>query len=230
MKQIKIAAGLAHVDYGRMADIVTEATDAGVDIIHCDAADMTDLKNMQLMGGHQVISGIRPHTTLPIECHAYVREADVFFVDQIAKSGANSLILPAEQYLGADGAYILRRCRDHGISFGFTIGCFAPLSFVEEAVYELDRLHIVVHGVNNDDWTWRETAIPLIRNARALIEKRNPRCELAVDGGIRASNLAKLVNEDIDVLVASSAIFKHEEGIRAGVLELKEAIDRAILS
>ena len=54
MKKIKIAAGLAHVDYGHIADLVKKATSAGSDYIHSDAADMHDLKNMQLMGGHQI--------------------------------------------------------------------------------------------------------------------------------------------------------------------------------
>ncbi len=71
MKKIKIAAGLAHVDYGQLVNIVKEASDAGVDYIHSDAADMHDLKNMQLMGGHQIIESIRKVTTKPIECHIY---------------------------------------------------------------------------------------------------------------------------------------------------------------
>ena len=76
MKKIKIAAGLAHVDYGRLVNIVKEASDAGVDYIHSDAADMHDLKNMQLMGGHQIIESIRKVTTKPIECHIYTRTCD----------------------------------------------------------------------------------------------------------------------------------------------------------
>ena len=50
MKHIKIAAGLAHVNYGRIADLVKEVSDAGADYIHSDAADMHDLQNMKLMG------------------------------------------------------------------------------------------------------------------------------------------------------------------------------------
>ena len=49
MKKIKIAAGLAHVDYGHLADLARVATEAGADYIHSDAADMHDLKNMQLI-------------------------------------------------------------------------------------------------------------------------------------------------------------------------------------
>ena len=96
MKRIKIAAGLAHVDYGHIADIVKQASDAGVDYIHSDAADMHDLKNLQLMGGHMVIEGIRPYTDRPIECHAYLQSVDRLFIEKIANAGANMLILPAE--------------------------------------------------------------------------------------------------------------------------------------
>ena len=38
MKKIKIAAGMAHVDYGNLHAAIKEATDAGVDYIHSDAA------------------------------------------------------------------------------------------------------------------------------------------------------------------------------------------------
>lgn len=37
MKHIKIAAGLAHVNYGNIAGLVKEISDAGVDYIHSDS-------------------------------------------------------------------------------------------------------------------------------------------------------------------------------------------------
>ena len=42
MKHIKIAAGLAHVNYGRIADLVKEVSDAGADYIHSDAAEIME--------------------------------------------------------------------------------------------------------------------------------------------------------------------------------------------
>ena len=67
----------------------------------------------------------------------------------------------------------------------------------------------------------------LVRNARKLINERNPECELCVDGGVRLDNLDELVREDIDAIVASSAIFKHPDGITAGVKAFRSAIDEA---
>ncbi|KMY51013.1 ribulose-phosphate 3-epimerase [Peribacillus loiseleuriae] len=230
-KYIKIAAGLAHVDYGHIADIVKEASDAGADYIHSDAADMYDLRNMQLMGGHQIIEGIRPVTDKPIECHIYTRECDRLFIEKIAAAGANMLIIPAEQFLGAPLAYIINYCREFGMKVGLTIGCYTPLSFVEEAVYDIDRLHIVVHGVDEtdgkDNWGWRRSSIDLVKRARALINEKNPSCELAVDGGLRADNLSEMIAAEPDVVILSSGIFKYPEGITAGVKACREAIDSA---
>jgi len=227
MKHIKIAAGLAFADYGRIGEQVAEATSAGVDYIHSDACDMFDMPDSQLMGGPQVIKGIRPFTMLPIECHAYIQSCDFNFVDDVAAAGANMLILPAEYHLGAPLVYLLNRARKRGMKFGLTLCCFTPLCFVEEAVYELDRLHIVVHGVGDSYWGYRETQIPMVEKAREMIDKKNPACELCVDGGILPETVHKLIVAGADVVESSRPIFKNPQGITAGVGIMRRALDAA---
>ena len=231
MKHIKIAAGLAHVNYGRIADLVKEVSDAGADYIHSDAADMHDLQNMKLMGGHQIIAGIRPETDKDIECHIYTVSMDEMFIEQIYQAGANMLIIPAEHFIGAQLAYIINWCRERGLKVGLTLGCYTPLCFVEESIYDIDRLHIVTHGVDEtdgkDNWGWRKSAIALVQRARKMIDEKNPKCELAIDGGLRADNMEKLIECNPDVIVLSSAIFKDPEGPAAGVKRCRKAIDDA---
>ncbi|MBU5438965.1 hypothetical protein KQI42_13135 [Tissierella sp. MSJ-40] len=233
MKHIKIAAGLAHVNYGNIAGVVKEAVDAGADYIHSDAADMHDLKNLQLMGGHQIIDGIRPVTDKMIECHFYTETCDRLFIEKLADVGTDMLILPAENFIGAPLAYIINYCREFGMRIGLTIGCYTPLSFVEESIYDIDRLHLVIHGVDEtdgkDNWGWRKSSLDLIKRARKLINEKNPKCELAIDGGMRHNNMEQLIACNPDVVVLSSAIFKYPEGIAAGVKACREAIDAAAI-
>jgi pentose-5-phosphate-3-epimerase len=186
---------------------------------------------MQLMGGHQIIEGIRPHTDKPIECHIYTETCDLLFIDKLAAVGTNMLILPAEHFIGAPLAYIINWCRGRQLKVGLTIGLYTPLSFVEESIFDIDRLHIVVHGVDEtdgkDNWGWRHSCLDLLKRARKLVDEKNPKCEIAIDGGIRADNLEPLIACDPDVVVLSSAIFKDPEGITAGVLRCEKAIATA---
>ena len=231
MRKIKIAAGLAHVDYGNIADLVKQVTVAGADYIHSDAADMHDLKNMQLMGGHQIISGIRKQTKLPIECHIYTKTCDILFIDKLAEVGTNMLIIPAEHFIGAPLAYIINWCRERNMKIGLTIGLYTPLSFVEESIYDIDRLHVVVHGVDEtdgkDNWGWRKSCLDLLQRARKLVDEKNPNCEIAIDGGIRADNLNPLISCNPDVVVLSSAIFKDHDGIQKAMIKCRNAIEKA---
>lgn len=231
MKHIKIAAGLAHVNYGNIAAVVKEAVDAGADYVHSDAADMYNLRNMQLMGGHQIIEGIRPVTDKMIECHIYTTECDRLFIEKLSKVGCNMLIIPAEQFLGAPLAYIVNYCREFGMKVGLTVGCYTPLCFVEEAIYDIDRLHIVTHGVDETDgqenWGWRRSVVDMLKRSRKMIDEKNPKCELAIDGGLRFDNMEPLIECNPDVIVLSSAIFREEDGIAAGVQKCRKAIDAA---
>lgn len=230
-KHIEIAAGLAHVSYARIADRVLEAEAAGVDLIHSDAADMYDLKNMQLMGGPQIISGLREVTRLPVECHIYTIECDRLFIEKLAKAGCDRLILPAEHFIGAPLAYIINYCREFKMEIGLTIGCYTPLSFVEESIYDIDRLHIVTHGVDEtdgqDNWGWRRSVPNLIERARKMVDERNPRCKISLDGGLRYDNMEPLIACNPDIIILSSAIFKDPDGISSGVKKCREAIDNA---
>lgn len=229
MKHIKIAAGLAHVNYGHIAGVVKEAVDAGADYIHSDAADMHDLKNMQLMGGHQIIEAIRPVTDKAIECHFYTNDCDRLFIEKIAAAGCNRLILPAERFIGAPLAYIMNYCHEFGMEIGLTVGCYTPLCFVDESIYDIDRLQVVIHGVSKtdgkDNWDWRRSSMDLIRRARQAIDEKNPSCELAVDGGLRWNNMDEVIACNPDVVILSSAIFKDPDGITAGVQKCRKALD-----
>lgn len=231
MKHIKIAAGLAHVSYARIADKVIEADKAGADYIHSDAADMYDLKNMQLMGGPQIIAGIREVTGKPVECHIYTKECDRLFIEKLAAAGTSMLIVPAEHFIGAPLAYIINYCREFGMKIGLTVGCYTPLCFVDESIYDIDRLHIVTHGVDEtdgqDNWGWRSSVLPMIRKARKMIDERNPKCELAIDGGLRHDNMEPLIECSPDVIALSSAVFKDPDGITAGVKKCRKSIDLA---
>jgi ribulose-phosphate 3-epimerase len=56
---------------------------------------------------------------------------------------------------------------------------------------------------------------------KALIEKRNPKCFIEVDGGVNDQNVNQLEAAGVDVVVAGSFVYKHQEGIEKAIAALK---------
>lgn len=226
MKHIKIAAGMAEgFDFGKVKERMKEALDAGCDYCHSDAADMYEVKNLQLIGGHNIMYYVRQITDKPIECHFYTQECDLLFIEKIAYAGCNLLILPAERFIGTQLVSIIDWCREKNMKTGLTIGSYTPLSLVEEAIYDIDRLHVETQGAGNH---FRESSLDLVRRARKLIDEKNPSCELSVGGKVCPENMEQVVACNPDVVVVSSAIFKDADGIGAGVRKCRTAVNEAV--
>ncbi len=228
MKDIRIAAGMSEgFDYGKVTAIMKEALDAGCDIVHSDAVDMYEMKDYQLMGGHNIIYYIRKITDKPIECHFYTQECDLLFIEKMAFVGCTMLILPADRFIGSQLSDVMKWCRQKNIKVGLTVGSYVPLSLVEDAIYDIDRLHIMTN-VNDEEGNYRPSSINMIKRARKLIDECNPKCELSVEGGIRPENVDEIVAAQPDIIVFSAAIYNDPEGITAGVKKCRDAIDKAI--
>jgi len=52
-----------------------------------------------------------------------------------------------------------------------------------------------------------ERSLTKIREARAMVDERNPRCEIEVDGGINARTLPLVAAAGADIAVMGSAVF-----------------------
>lgn len=228
MKHIKIAAGMSDCfDYGKVSVNMKEALEAGCDSCHSDAGDMYDSKELQLLGGHNIVYYVRKITDQSIECHFYTKDCDLLFIEKMSMVGCTMLILPAENFIGAQLADIIHWCHERNMKIGLTIGNYAPLSLVEEAIYDIDRLHIDIHSSDKSEAAWRKSSLDLIKRARTMINEKNPDCELSVEGGLRPDNLEAVVECNPDVMVFSSALYLDEEGISAGVKKCRQAVDKA---
>ncbi len=75
-----------------------------------------------------------------------------------------------------------------------------------------------------------KSAVDLVQRARKLIDEKNPRCELAIDGGLRHDNMDPLIACNPDVIILSSAIFKDPDGIKAESRSAEKPLMRLLQS
>lgn len=72
--------------------------------------------------------------------------------------------------------------------------------------------------------TFIPSALDKIRRLRGILDMRNPTCLLEVDGGIKASNIARVAAAGADTFVVGSALYAPGQPVAEAMAELRRAV------
>src|SRR5262249_57596776 len=98
------------------------------------------------------------------------------------------------------------------------------VAVVEEMGGDLDQVLVMTVNPGFGHQQFIATTLPKIGHARELVERRQPLCEIEVDGGIDAETAPLVVRAGATVLVAGSAIFGGRDGVTLAMSRLRTAI------
>jgi ribulose-phosphate 3-epimerase len=101
----------------------------------------------------------------------------------------------------------LAAIRARGMLAGLALNPASPLTLVDEVVPDLDLLLIMTVNPGFPAQQYLPGSNDKIRRARALLEARESRAFLEVDGGISPQTIAAAAAAGADTFVAGNAIF-----------------------
>jgi ribulose-phosphate 3-epimerase len=146
-------------------------------------------------------------------------------------TGARAAVKLAPSMLAADLARLgddlhrtVQRIRALGKRVGVAINPATPAAVLEEIVPDLDQVLVMTVNPGFGHQTFIRTTLPKIGQVRGLIERRQPGCEVEVDGGIDATTAPLVVRAGASALVAGSAIFGDGQGVAAAMTRLRAAV------
>ncbi len=170
--------------------------------------------------GPFVVEACRRVTRLPLDVHLMV-EAPERLLKPFADAGADWLTVHQETCPHLHRT--LETIRELGMKAGASLNPSTPVSTLAEVLGLLDLILVMTVDPGFSGGTY----IPLlgkIRAARAWREEGRTSALIAVDGGIAPVTAPDVVQAGADVLVAASAVFKHSQGIRAGLQSLRASV------
>jgi ribulose-phosphate 3-epimerase len=97
--------------------------------------------------------------------------------------------------------------RDSGVQPGIAICPQTPVAMLQDVIEDCATLLVMSVNPGFSGQKFIAHAIEKVREARALIDGRNPNCLIEVDGGVGAENARALVEAGADALVMGSAVF-----------------------
>ena len=216
---MKLAPSILSADFADLAAEVERVADAA-DLLHVDVMDGHFVPNLTI--GPVVVSALRKHTDLFLDCHLMIDNPAVL-LDDFADAGADRCIVHIE--LG-DPRPLFEEMRQRNVGVGLVLN---PETDVDAVLPYLDEIDLLLVMSVNPGWGGQgfiPEVLDKVRVARKVIDDRGLDVEIEIDGGINVTTAPAAAEAGVDILVAGSAVFGAPDPLEAGreILAAAEAV------
>jgi len=216
---IIIAPSILAADLNHLGEQVKSAVAGGADWIHVDVMDGRFVPNISF--GPNAVKAVRRVTDLPIDVHLMIVEPEKH-LQAFADAGTNHITVHYETCPHIHRT--LQRIREMGMSPGIVINPGTPINVLSELTHDFDSVLIMTVNPGFGGQSFIPSMYDKIRRTRALLEKSGSKAEIQVDGGISSETIKACYEAGATNFIAGSAVFRHEDGVAAGISALRTAI------
>jgi ribulose-phosphate 3-epimerase len=212
---VTIAPSILSADLGRLREEVQRVVSGGAEWLHVDVMDGHFVPNLTF--GAPVVRALRKITDLPLDVHLMVERPE-HYLAEFAQAGATVFTFHPEATVHVQRH--LASARERGMLAGLALNPSTPVSIIEELVDDVDLVLVMSVNPGYGGQSYLSHSTEKIRRVRALLDGRNSRALLEVDGGITLDTIAEAWSAGADTFVAGTAVFGSSDPAQA-VRDLK---------
>ncbi|MEE9279402.1 MAG: ribulose-phosphate 3-epimerase [Myxococcota bacterium] len=203
MKKFRIAVSILSADFGRLAEEVRAAEEAGADWIHVDVMDGHFVPNLTI--GPDVVAAVSEVTSLPVDVHLMIERPDAM-IDRFVEAGADALGVHVEacphlhrtlEHIAARGA---RTC--------VALNPGTPAAALAEVLPQLDQILVMTVNPGFGGQSFIAGVMPKLRELRRSVDLSEREIDIVVDGGVSLDTVEQAAIHGGRVFVTGSAFFK----------------------
>ena len=209
MSKVYVAPSILSADFNHLLEDIKKVEDAGAEYLHFDVMDGHFVPNISF--GQPVLKSIAHSHHMINDVHIMI--SDPFkYAPEFIKAGANILTFHYEACKSDKEVFqVIDLIHDYGCKAGLSIKPNTPVEKVFPFLYSLDLVLVMSVEPGFGGQKFIQDAFTKIYRLREKINAENIKCLIEVDGGINdeTAKLCKLAG--VDILVAGSYLFGHDD-------------------
>ena len=220
MSTILLSSSILSADFSQLGNQIREAEEAGVDWIHVDVMDGHFVPNITM--GPFIVEHCRKITSLPLDVHLMIEKPENH-IEAFSNAGASHLSVHIEN--NPNVYRTLEHIRSLGVKPGIVLNPGTPAAAISSVIPLVDIILVMTVNPGFSGQKFIPSVVPKISDVREILISQHAKAMIQVDGGITEQTLPLTYKAGARVFVAATAIFKHPQGIAAGVQMLRKSVN-----
>lgn len=199
---IKLAPSILSADFARLLEDVKKVEKAGCEYLHIDVMDGHFVPNITL--GPGIVKSLRKDVNMVFDAHLMIENPDNY-IKEFADAGCDIIVVHQEACTHLHRT--IQNIKSHGIKAGVALNPATPIETIKYVLQDVDMVLLMSVNPGFGGQSYIPGVTEKIKELKALIDEMNLDIDIEVDGGVKPSNIAEVVNAGANVIVAGSAIF-----------------------
>ena len=192
-------------NFGKLEDEILMVNNSKADWFHIDVMDGVFVPNISF--GTPIMKVLKKSAKKPLDVHLMIVNPDKY-LEKFAELGSSVLTVHAEACTHLHRT--VQKIKSLKMKAGVAINPHTPVSFLESIINDIDLVCLMSVNPGFGGQSFIENTYQKVEDLKSLIDKKNSKAIIEIDGGVTSENAKKLVDKGADVLVAGSFVFKSD--------------------